>query len=161
MPGTRRKAPFGRRFYIERLPYHAAYHFGYTKGRHTKRSAGITLLLGKRFREKNVVAVTYPPEELGGRGGALRVRHGPTDFKLIGGYVPPFSGSASHYPQWQTTVRKTTNWMWDEVQRIPTRCTPFLFLDLNDGLGLGGPEREANESIGPIAALQQVFFAKW
>ena len=53
--------------------YHEWAHFGYARGAHTNRSAGVSIGLGSKWRKAAVVDTWFPPLNMAGRGAAARI----------------------------------------------------------------------------------------
>ena len=109
---------------------------GWSRGSGSNKSCGTAIVLGRRFKLKHVMATSLPPAELQGRGLAARMRSGYFDICFLIGYFPPRPSSAGKWQSYNCTVKKLMKWMEHELSRMPKQCTPVIFFDLNDGLGL-------------------------
>lgn len=141
----------------EEAPRHKAYHFGYNRGALSNRSAGCVILLDRELA-RTVKSVEHPPAHLARRGGVLRLqsRARPVrDVAIIVGYYPPrpHAQGASHGGVYMRAVMALTAWMGTVLSFLPARTTPFLCVDLNDGIGgrfteAGVPQRVDNPFVG-------------
>eukprot|EP00959_Pyramimonas_sp_CCMP1952_P183932 3845774-Pyramimonas_sp.AAC.1 len=52
-------------------------------------------------------------------------------------YFPPQPRCARLVPHYKETVRMLTQWYEGVLQQLPCRCTPLVYADLNDGMGIG------------------------
>ena len=164
LPGTRIRAHDDRGVIKQSLDRHTALHAGWCRGQHTNRSAGVTILVGRRFRERSIVEVTTPPKQLSGRGLAIRIRSGCLDVKIIGVYVPPYAGGAKKLQAHRACVEMLAAWVEKELSRTPCRCAPFLMMDMNDRFGwerIGSEEYVGtDDAVGEVSPGREGVAAK-
>ena len=104
----------GRRYHLERLGGgYSAIHFPWQPGPLTNRSAGCSVILGRRLRLRQVRSIAVAPAALAGRGGVVRLKSGASDITLVVGYPPPSEerdteGSASAKGK---AARQTLQWI--------------------------------------------------
>ena len=123
----------------QRLIHHTAYKWGWSRGRWTNRAAGITIMLGKQWKEASVVRLWVPPAGLAGRGAAMRIRQGKLDLTILALYFPPRAGGV-----YKQCVERVMDFAQSVMRELPGRTTPVVLMDLNDGMGkevVGGFER--------------------
>lgn len=70
LQGTRHRAQADNPYRTEEVESGVCVHWGYGRGRHTNRSAGVSVLLRKPFRRGHVQRVGVPPVSLWGRLGS-------------------------------------------------------------------------------------------
>lgn len=93
-------------------------------------------MLGKRFRRINIVRVEAAPATRAGRGGAVELRQGLLQLKVIVAYVPPRGDDRA--ASYRAKVRQVHDWVAAQVASTPHRVTPVVGLDLNSDLGISG-----------------------
>lgn len=145
LPGTQRRA-YDESVQVSDAPYHRAYQWGWRPSRYVNKSAGITMMLHKRYSREDVKTIDEPPRILAGRAVAMRVRRGGRDFLFLCAYYPPRSNSV----EYAQTVDKITEWLHIVIAAALGRSKPLLGVDLNDGVGieqLGGDEFRHVQSI--------------
>eukprot|EP00959_Pyramimonas_sp_CCMP1952_P440502 9222808-Pyramimonas_sp.AAC.1 len=69
-------------------------------------SAGCSILLNHRFKEKHIKDITVPPPELHGIGGTITIEQGVTKLNIITAYSPPAPWDRKKPPQWRVTMTK-------------------------------------------------------
>jgi len=104
-------------------------------GLETYTSAGLAVLIHRRFRYNQIVEITTLPASQQGRSGGVRIRTPSLDFKVIGFYWPPFSSTPGTRGRWQSCVQASAGWLQAELSCTLVRCTPFLLGNLNDNFG--------------------------
>ena len=57
LTGTKVKSLTGRRYHVDRFDGRVAIHFGYSRGPLTNKSAGVAVVLGGQFSEKDVYRI--------------------------------------------------------------------------------------------------------
>ena len=110
--------------------------FGYSNDKHSNRSAGCALLIGKPFAEKHIHSILAPTKQSGlrGRAGVVTIKYGSCSLAIILAYFPPRPWESKDEPKWRTTCRALREWVlrhWDDTR---TRITPFIMTDLNSQL---------------------------
>lgn len=132
--GTRRRQQVGRHYQLERGPDRRLWvHWGYG-GRFSNKSCGVSIRLASPWRLSHIVEFRHPPQELSGRGGFLRLRHGACDVGVLVLYYPCVGT-----PCYVDIVEKLTGWVRDLLHRLPARCMLVGGADLNsqvDGMML-------------------------
>ena len=146
--GTRVRCPDPKcRHTVQKSRNHTYIHFGWFQGVFTNHSTGVSVMLGKRIATKCIQRISFPGQDLAGRGGAVRVSQGPLRINIIAAYFPPPPRSTSEKKGWHLTCRKLLQWIQNEVKDTPTRCTPMIFTDMNSGFVK--TEEHDEEVIGP------------
>ena len=125
-----------RRVHRQRLDGRQWVHFPRTRGHLTNKSAGVSLLIGPRLGKCDITCVRFPPASVGGRGGTLRLVSRNFDLKPIVLYFPPRPTTADAEKKYRETVDILLRFFESELNKAPARCTPLVFVDLNDGLGI-------------------------
>jgi len=90
-----------------------AYQWGWSRGRNTNKSTGITMLLHKRWNSTAVMQLWVPPVRISGRGVAIRSWQGTRDVSIAATHYPPPS----------------------DCKEYKETCG-FIATDFNDGLGV-------------------------
>ena len=137
-PGTAiRASPFDQEVTSRCLPRHHAYQWNWAPGRHTNKSAGLELWVGRRYKEEHVTRLySGVPASIRGRVGAIRIRSGGADIIFAGAYFPPFTGRRCELEGYLKTIDLIIEFLI-EVMLVGSRTTlRLLATDLNDGLGL-------------------------
>ena len=140
------------------LPMHDALHWGWGRGGHTNKACGVSIFFKKGFK---VLGLMTPPPALRGRGGGARLRRGALDVLVLALYFP-VRGAVAH----RKAAEALFTWTQRCLMECPTRCTPLLCADLNDGLGLVKYEAGAfspwSEVIGQVEpALEHESGTAW
>ena len=150
LQGTRRKAPDGLPFSLLHTAGYRVYQFGY--GPKSNAHAGVSIALKrKKFSEDTVVLVDAPRDpKLQGRAGLVRVKSGSADFAILSVYLPLCFADNSIRRAWHSVVE----WVPKSLDRLPSRCQPFLCLDANSRVGkvarAGGLAMDTSEAVGQI-----------
>lgn len=150
MQGTRLQADQGgyevRTIEDDKEKRHLVVDFGYKRGEFTNRSAGVTMVLGRRFRRAHVVRIASPPPQLAGRGGLVRLRQPDADVTVVGLYFPPRPPEHGQLRQWRRAIDSLVGWLQEMLESTPARSMPILAMDLNSGLQYdeAGAELEVN-----------------
>ena len=111
--------------------------FGWHRGPYTNASAGCAIILKYRlFAPQHVVQVGYPPAEVAGRGGFVRLKNCRGDFTLSVQYSPPIAGKAGKRAANIKAARMVNTWAQDLLSALPVRTLVLHGGDLNSGLGL-------------------------
>lgn len=123
----------------EEAPRHKAYHFGYDRGALSNRSAGCAILHRQEFGEVCEECRASAATACRSRGAIrLQSRSPPVrDLTVIVGYYPPRprAQGASQGGVCMRTVMALTAWIGAMLSAAPTRSTPLVCVDLNDGIG--------------------------
>ena len=141
LPGTQKKETVDRVTSTERrhnkwefckTPGHHALQFGFPAQCSTH-STGVTVLFSaKMFSVFNVQDVQWPEDQsIQGRACFVRIVSGRVDYALLVLYFPVRKdakrGAADKLVDWANRMLQ---------ERVPARCTPLVFCDLNDRLGI-------------------------
>ena len=130
---------------MQRLEHGAqVQHFGCSRGRHTNKSAGISVFLNKKFA-KMQTNVYVPPQEIGGRAVGMRFRDYSHDITLIAIYFPSKHTRLLKLKMWKEAVSAVLKWVEELLHKLPQRSTPILLGDFNDSLGNLSPGDEFGE----------------
>lgn len=119
----------------------------------TNQHTGVGISLSKRwFRAEDIKKIYSAPEELQGRGGAVRiVNKGNFDVTPIVTYWPP---SPPGLPDECPEIDKIVDWVDWIISTLPARTMPILLMDSNGHLGptkLGG-KFEPPQGVGTFGA---------
>ena len=109
---------------------------GYRLGPFVTNAAGCSILLGRKFREHDVVRVAVPPSNLLGRGLLVRATNRMADITFVALYYPPRPRELRAQAGYRQTCDLLTSWLASQLCALPQRTTPILGMDLNDGMGL-------------------------
>lgn len=135
LAGTQRRAWDQVSHSVQRLPAHTAIHFGWrSKQRNSNKSAGCSIFIQHRVKDKHITQITAPPPSMAGRGGAVTVQQGVLQVRLIVAYSPPVDHQ--RLLEWTRKVREVMEWIEQQVAATLHRVTPVVGLDLNSDLGL-------------------------
>ena len=109
---------------------------GYGSGRHTNKSTGISFIYrGNKLRPQNLVAYGAMSGAAKGRAAYVRFKVHGNDLAFFGIYYPPKPNTAKDIPKYLETCTLITEWVHQEVCKLPGQCNPILAMDLNDGIG--------------------------
>ena len=126
LAGTQRvqfTGAFGKETVAGRLFVHAGYD---RKAARANKSCGCGLLLGRKFKESNIVEVFTPPKALTGRGVAVHLRSCFFDLLAIVMYFPTRPHSVKEHPKYLATCCQLANW-GEKVARNAKGVTSPLF----------------------------------
>ena len=102
----------------------------------SNKSCGVSIVLGKKFRNARVYDPLVAPPKIAGRGLAVRAANGFCDVTAICVYFPPSPRDKSKIPVYRETCREIASWLSAVLCKVPASSTPVLYTDLNDGMGL-------------------------
>ena len=124
---------------VETLPHHYALHFGTDpKAKLSNKSAGVSLLVGKRFSPASIRRILVPPKELRGRGAIVRIKQGSCDITLVLLYYPPPPQSTDEVHRYHLTCTQLTRWVISSFASMQCgSSTEILLTDANSPLGRG------------------------
>ena len=117
-----------------RIGAYTAYSAGWRRGKFTNKSAGVTIWTGEGIADTNVKWIETPPDELAGRGLALRIRTQRYDVSPMVLYYPPRTGGRHEESRYKETTMRLTRWASKVISRVPARSTPVIYADINDEL---------------------------
>ena len=122
---------------VEQLPHHYALHFGTdTKAKLSNKSAGVSLLLDKRFSPSSIRRIQVPPQELRGRGAIVRIKQGSCDITIILLYFPPPPQTTEHVLKYHMTCTKLMRWVTTCLAQINCgSSTEIILTDANSPFG--------------------------
>jgi len=92
LTGTRFKS-HGQAYTVSRIAGKLVIQWGWARAPFSSRSAGCTMILGRRFRAKYVKRIMSPASALQGRVGAVRLQLGSFDLWPMVGYPLPIYGT--------------------------------------------------------------------
>lgn len=131
LTGTQRRAWHDKqKVTVQSLENHSELSFGWSRGQFTNRSAGISIMVGRRFGRASVRKVLEPPRSLTGRGAAVRLVAAKVDLLVVALYYPPRTGDHMR------TAEALTEWAHAVTASVGFRTCPIVCTDLNDGFGL-------------------------
>ena len=98
---------------------------GWMKGLHTKKTAGVSIAMGRRWR--NMIKEIYsPPTVLQGRGGTLRIKGTALDILLVAVYFPPAAYAESGAEvKCKATIQSLIRCLPSLLDRTPKRTIPL------------------------------------
>ena len=109
---------------------------GYGKGRYTNNHAGISFVINNRvLQTSNLTEKGVLVGEARGRAAYVRFKARGGDFAFIGAYYPPKPNKSKEVPRYLKACELITDWIADTIHSLPAGCTPFIAVDLNDGIG--------------------------
>ena len=109
---------------------------GYGKGRYTNKHTGISFILnGKTLRSNNLVDKGALKADAKGRAAFLRFKARGGDFAILGIYYPPKPSKKAEEQRYLRACEIISDWIADVLRGLPAGCTPFIAVDLNDGIG--------------------------
>ena len=135
LAGTQQRARQSERPLVSRVEGRVVLERHWGSSPFTNRSCGCSLVLGHKYRQKDILwykdCAAAP-----GRSLAMRVKRGTVDFCCGVLYFPPRPQVAANHDHYKKLVGTLTSW-WDEVlSALPQRCCPVFYADMNDGMGL-------------------------
>ena len=138
LAGTQLRQDDGSPITKTKMEEHLAVHSGWKKGgRFTNKSAGVSIWIGKDVKETDIKQIETPPPELGGRGMMMRIKTQRYDYTALVLYHPPKTATPRDLPRYKQTVQKLNKWANGVLKDTPSRSTPIVYVDLNDGLEQG------------------------
>ncbi|CAK0896190.1 unnamed protein product, partial [Prorocentrum cordatum] len=148
--------------HVDESLHHDWVHFGWGRGAHTNSSAGCSVALAKRhFRRSDIVKILHPPTpDLRGRAGAVEVHRGPLRLRFVTAYFPPRPNGPGQHRAWRHGCQRLWSWVLTAVHDVPSRVTPILFTDLNQGLGRRARQPFTDTSIGPHQGGDETEFGR-
>ena len=117
---------------------------GYVEGNFSNKACGVSIIIGKKFAKARVHPPIATSGKLGGRGLAVRVSNGYSDFTPIVLYYPPVPWDKKKQGVYRECCKQLTAWCSAVLDKVPSGSTPIIFADVNDGLGvktIGGIEQ--------------------
>ncbi|CAK0868886.1 unnamed protein product, partial [Prorocentrum cordatum] len=149
--------------HVDESLHHHWVHFGWGRGAHTNSSAGCSVALAKRhFRRSDIVKILHPPTpDLRGRAGAVEVHRGPLRLRFVTAYFPPRPNGPGQHRAWRHGCQRLWSWVLTAVRDVPSRVTPILFTDLNQGLGRRARQPFTDTSIGPHQGGDETEFGRY
>ena len=135
LQGTGRKLPLHQEspYVAVNVENYLFYDWGYTNARHSTIRSRVAIAVNtKLFPEEFFKEAVQPPPELQGRGGVVRyTRPQNYDVAPMSLYLSPtdFRGH-----------EKLVAWARGYINALPARCTPFVFADANDDMGIRSGE---------------------
>ena len=109
---------------------------GYGKGKYTNGHTGISFVLNNRtLNNKNLVDKGAISGAARGRAAFVRFKARGGDFAFLGAYFPPKPNTKSEIAKYLETCELIADWLSDTIASFPNGCTPFISVDLNDGIG--------------------------
>ena len=111
---------------------------GWAAGPMSNRSAGVAVVLGPRFRERDVHSTHAGPAGLAGRFLGVHIRNCRVDIGIVVAYFPPAPWKAAEQARYRTTCRTLTAAIDEFFDKLGAGATPLLLMDLNDGMGKEG-----------------------
>ena len=134
---------------VETLPHHYALHFGTDpKAKLSNKSAGVSLLIGKRFSPASVRRILVPPKELRGRGAIVRIQQGSCDITLVLLYYPPPPKTADEVKMYHLTCTKLTRWVTSSFASMQCgSSTEILLTDANSPFGRGDTQTTTADKV--------------
>ena len=120
----------------KKLENHVLISFGYNNGKHSNKSAGCALLVGRPFAEGHIHAIVAPTVQSGlrGRAGAVTIKYGSARIRIILAYFPPRPWDNKQEPSWRATCKALRQWVFQQWDQAKERETPFIMTDLNSQL---------------------------
>ena len=110
-------------------------HSGWDRTSMSNKSAGVSIMWGKRFRKAKFLPTLEIGGMMQGRAIASRAIGGYFDFTAIAAYFPPIPESAKEYPVYRKCCNEIVNWVYNVLKSTPSTSTPILYCDVNDGIG--------------------------
>ena len=121
------------------------------------RSCGCGFLLGKRFKEGNIVKVSVPKASLAGRGIAVHLKSAYYDIQAFAAYFPPRPSGQRGLAKYYSSCRSLSKWM----DQVATSCagitSPLFFMDVNDGIGI----QQFKKTCTSIAKTRPALMRTW
>ena len=153
LQGTKLRAQKGATHIAQSTPAHNCIHWGYRETTHSNHSVGVTLLLQKRFKAKNIQCIGQLADSTGltGKAGFAILRQGALHIAPIVAYfLPKPNKSGDRTRKWKHTCSLLRGWVVDTIAKLPQRCTPVLLMDENSDRGLAGKKVEQDQiTMGP------------
>ena len=115
---------------------------GYGSGRYTNNHTGIGFLINNRtLKESNLVEKGAISGDARGRAAYVRFKVRGGDFAFLGAYFPPKPSTKKDHPKYFKTCELVASYLSEVICNLPSGCTPFISVDLNDGIGRVKMER--------------------
>ena len=109
---------------------------GYGSGRYTNSHTGIGFLINNRtLKENNLVEKGSISGDARGGAAYVRFKARGGDFAVLGAYFPPKPSTKKDRPKYLKTCEMVANYLSEVICNLPSGCTPFISVDLNDGIG--------------------------
>ena len=123
------------------------------------KSCGTSIILGKAHRN----ARFHEPHEITGkatgRGLSQRVQSGRMDVNCIVVYFPPPPRKKTQHAHYRATCKVIATWLNQRLCETPGSCTPIVYADVNDGMGLswanGSWVHVDTDAVSHLAARQE------
>ncbi len=93
------------------------------------------MLKNSTLNENNLVDKGAISGAAKGRAAFVRFKARGGDFALLGAYFPPKPNTKSELTKYLETCELVAEWLSDTIESFPNRCSPFISVDLNDGIG--------------------------
>ena len=113
------------------------------QGRYTNSHTGIGFLINNRtLKESTLVEKGAISGDARGRAAYVRFKTRGGDFAFLGAYFPPKPSTKSERPKYLKTCELVAKYLAEVIGNLPNGCTPFISVDLNDGIGRIKSERK-------------------
>ena len=109
---------------------------GYKHSIMSNKSCGVAIALGRKLRKAKLGLPRFLTGRLQGRGLAIRCQTPVVDVLLIVLYFPPVPHARAQYGVYTDACQQIAKWVAKVLDSTPACCTPVLYADLNDGMGI-------------------------
>ena len=164
-PGTRIRAPLSTPHgaVSAESKTHTTWDWGYGAfAKMSNRATGVRIQFRKDlFKEKHHVQTWSPPQQLQGRGGAVRMAHGRADITSMITYFPPKPQLAVEQKHYENTVKALYKWVKTTILSVRAKHKRSLLLlggDFNDQVRMneGGLVGELMRELAELAQITPV-----
>ena len=129
----------------------------------SNRSCGVSIVLGKNFRNSRVDNICEAGGRIQGRGLAVRVRNPRADFTVCVCvcvcYFPRKPRRKAEFQLYKETCREVVSFLAQVLAKTPSSSTPIVYADVNDGIGItheAGKWREVESAcVSKLAARRE------
>ena len=147
---------------------HDVYNFGFIPNKSSNKSSGASVALKRSlFPMTHINSISTPYKivhrSIIGRAGAVRFVNGRIDVCNIVLYFPPIR-HGKFRAEYESIVKKIVEYFSDTLCTLPTRCTPLVFADVNDGMGMQQvdkrqwiPSAQTSDAVGNVAPAKEFF----
>ena len=139
LPGTQRRQNVQLvRYTTYRFKAHEEISFGWSRGGHTNKSAGASILYGRRLRQGHLARIfdDVVPASIAGRIAAARFVSGTHDILAAVLYFAPWDGRNKSWAAYVQIGDHIIDTLDKIIGSVGVRCMPLIGVDMNDGFGM-------------------------
>ena len=102
----------------------------------SNKCCGVSIMFGKRFKNAKIFQPCELKGKAQGRAMGMRFKSGYYDLASIVMYFPPIPQSSREIANYKNTCKTIADWCLEYLKSLPLGTCPFIYCDLNDGMGL-------------------------